>query len=165
MCMRICIPYTNSAVITTREQLVLVDGETPNLTSMPLYCSHLCMRICIPYTNSAVNTTREQLVLVDGETCYTTSIYSLNQFWLIVTECLKVYLYPVCMHLTILCMNLAFIVKDPRQQYLLCRCKSHSIRLCWCLQSVYLICSCISREFSSHITCNIVLLNTNISYA
>ena len=37
MNMRICIPYTNSLVTTTREQLVLVDGETIHPSSKDIF--------------------------------------------------------------------------------------------------------------------------------
>ena len=71
---RIGIPHTNGPIITTREELVAVEGETCHTTSMPFQGSQVLVRIGIPHTNGPIITTREELVTVEGETPHTTSM-------------------------------------------------------------------------------------------
>ena len=75
--MLVCIgiPHTNGLIVTTRkklvglistirEEIVIVDGETPHITSMPFQGSQMLVCIGIPHTNGVIKTTREELVAV-----------------------------------------------------------------------------------------------------
>ena len=72
------VPHTNGAIITTREELVAVEGETCHTISMPCQGSHVLVRIGIPHTNGAITmiTSREELVAVEGEKTHIVSMPS-----------------------------------------------------------------------------------------
>ena len=71
------VPHTDGAItMTTREELVAVEGETPHTTSMPFHGSQVLVGIGIPHTDDAISTTREELVAVEGETHHISSMPS-----------------------------------------------------------------------------------------